>query len=227
MSRIDELTEQIKTQLQALWERIRESEAYNQLNDKYQSLTPSGQKSAQIVAAAVIALVVLYYPLTQLQISSELLSQFEDKRTLIRDLFKTYRESSAGTQMPPAPSPSELISTVQNSLQNAKLVPEQILSVEMSSAEGRLIPENLHQGVVEVKLSKLNLRQVVDIGLQLTSISSSVKVKDMLIQANAEIAGYFDVNYKLYALKIPELMTEPAPEPVSTRKKKSNEDDEQ
>ena len=219
MSRLEELKDQLKTTLQTTWERIQESEAYNQLSDKYQSLSPSGQKVAQAVTALLIAGVVFYSPISQLQISNELMVQFEDKRTLIRDLFKTYRDSTGGLQMAPAPQVADLISTIQSSLQNSKLIPEQIVGVDMSQAEGRLIPSSLQQGVVEVKLAKLNLRQVVDIGLQLANISTAVKVKDMLMQANAEMAGYFDVSYKLYALKVPEALPEPAPEPISNKKK--------
>jgi hypothetical protein len=223
MSRLDELKDQLKTTVQTTWERIQESEAYNQLSDKYQSLSPSGQKVAQGVTAFLIAAIIFYSPISQLQISSELLTQFENKRVLIRDLFKTYRDASGGLQMPPAPQASELISTIQGSLQSAQLVPEQILAVDVSQAEGRLIPTSLQQAVIEVKLAKLNLRQIVDIGAQLANISQSVKVKDMFMQANAEMAGYFDVNYKLYALKVPEPLPEPAPEPINTKKKKPSE----
>lgn len=225
MSRLEELKEQLKTTFQTTWERIQESEAYNQLSDKYQSLSPSGQKVAQAVTALLIAGVVFYSPISQLQISSELMVQFEDKRSLIRDLFKTYRDSTGGLQMAPAPQSAELISSIQSSLQGSKLIPEQIVAVDVTQAEGRLIPSSLQQAVVEVKLAKLNLRQVVDIGLQLANISTSVKVKDMLMQANAEMAGYFDVSYKLYALKVPEPLPEPAPEPVSNKKKAPSGDE--
>lgn len=224
MSRLDEIADQLKTSAQQTWERIQESEAYNQLNDKYQSLSPSGQKVAQVVTALLVAGIVFYSPISQLQVSSELLAQFEEKRTLIRDLFKTYRESSGALQMTPAPQAGELISTIQSSLQGSKLIPEQIVSVNTSEAEGRLIPTSLQQAVVEVKLAKLNLRQIVDIGAQLANISQAVKVKDMLMQANADMAGYFDVTYKLYALKVPEPLPEPIPDPVNLKKKKTTEE---
>lgn len=224
MSRFDELTEQIKSSLQQTWNRVQESEAYTQLNDKYQSLSPSGQKIAQIVTAFFIAGIVLYSPISQLQLSSDLLTQFEEKRDLIRDLFKTYRESSGHLQMAQSPQSNELISNVQTTLQSARLIPEQIVSVAATESEGRLIPVSLQQAVVEVKLAKLNLRQVVDIGTLLSGLSRVVKVKDMLMQANAEMAGYFDVSYKLYALKVPELPPEPPPEPTQSKKKSTTND---
>lgn len=226
MSRLEELKDQLKSTFQSAWEKIQDSESYQQLSDKYQSLSPAGQKVAQAVTAILIAGIVFYSPISQLQISSELLTQFEDKRTLIRDMFKTYRESSGGLQIAPAPQVTELISSIQSSLQSAKLIPEQIIEVNPSQSEGRLIPSSLQQAVVEVKLAKLNLRQVVDIGLQLANISSAVKVKDMMMQANAEMAGYFDVSYKLYALKVPEALPEPPPEPVSKKKPSQGSGDE-
>ena len=220
MSRLEEFAEQLKSQAQSLWEKIQESQAYTQLSDRYQSLSPSGQKSVQVITGLVIAGIIFFVPLSQVQDSHNFLADFEAKRTLIRDLFKTYRDASGGPQYSPAPAASELMGTIQNALQSAKLVPEQIVGVAPSKAEGRLIPDSLLQEVVEVKLSKLNLRQVVDIGAQLTNISNVVKVKDMMMKANAELAGYFDVTYRLYSLKVPDPLPEPPPEPVDTKKKK-------
>lgn len=212
MSRLEELKEELKTSLQTTWDRIQESEIYNQLNDRYQSMTPSGQKITQIVVAVSLTLIIFYTPLTQVQVSQEMLFQFQEKRDLIRNLFKTYRESSAQAQIDLSPEPADLIARVQSFLQNSRLVPDQIISVNLAEPEGQLIPRQLQKAVVEVKLSKLNLRQIVDIGLQLTNISSAVKVKDMSLQAHAEMAGYFDVIYKLYALNVPQPAVEEAPE---------------
>lgn len=223
MSQIEESLEQIKAQLQSVWEKIQESEAYNQLNDRYQSLSSTGQKAVQAFGILIILGAFLFSPLSQLTTSQSLISEFESKRSLIRDLFKAYRDSSTSTQIHPAPMSSELISNIQSSLSNARLIPEQIIAVSTSQAEGKLIPANLLMDVIEVKLSKLNLRQIVDIGTQLTNISDAVKVKDMIIRAHAELAGYFDVDFKLYSLKVPEAIPEPPPEvPELPKKKKKN-----
>ena len=123
------------------------------------------------------------------------------------------------------PTGSQLVLTIQTSLQNARLLPEQIVGVTNTQAEGRLIPQSLLADVVEVKLAKLNLRQIVDIGTQLTNLSPTLKIKDLLINANPELAGYFDVNYKIYALKVPEALPELPPEPINPKKKNSKSED--
>lgn len=223
MSRLEEVKDQLVQQFHNISEKIQETEIYNQLNDKYQSLTPQGQKMTRFAVAAVALSILLYSPVSQIQLSQDFVLQFEEKRELIRDLFKTYRSASAQAQLAPAPSSSELIGNIQSQLTAARLIPEQIISVNVSAAEGRLIPQNLLSDVVEVKLTKLNLRQIVDIGTQLTNISQAVKVKDLIIQATQDMGGYFDVSYKLYSLKVPTALPEPPPDmPEPKKKKKSN-----
>lgn len=226
MSRLEEILEPITSQFVSLWEKIQESEAFNQLKDRYQTLTPSGQKLVQLITVLVVAGVLLYSPMSQLQISHTLVEEFEVKRNLIRDLFKTYHDSPTASHLNPAPASAELIASIQSSLQGARLVPEQIVSVNAAAAEGKLIPQNLLLEVIEVKLSKLNLRQIVDIGTNLANLSHAVKVKDMLINAHADMAGYFDVNYKLYSLKVPDPIQEAPPEVIEPKKgkKKKTED---
>ena len=92
-------------------------------------------------------------------------------------------------------------------------MPEQNLGATPASFEGRLIPNNLVSNVLSIKLAKLNLKQIVDIGGSLIGLSESVKMKDMSIVANATDTRYYDVTFKLYSLKVPEPTPEPLPEP--------------
>ncbi len=225
MSRLEELGEQLKSQVLQIWDKIKDTESYNQLRDKYESFTPVGQKISQIIFFGLLVGVLIYVPFSQVQVSSVQIEQFETQRSLIRDLFKTFRESSGHLQMATPPTGAQLVLTIQTSLQNARLLPEQIVGVTNTQAEGRLIPQSLLADVVEVKLAKLNLRQIVDIGTQLTNLSPALKIKDLLINANPELAGYFDVNYKIYALKVPEALPELPPEPINPKKKNSNNKD--
>ena len=225
MSQFAELGEQLKSQLTQIWDKIKDTESYNQLRDKYESLTPAGQKISQIVFFGLLVGVLIYVPFSQVQVSSVQIEQFETQRGLIRDLFKTFRESLGHLQMATPPTGAQLVLTIQTSLQNARLLPEQIVGVTNAQAEGRLIPQSLLADVVEVRLAKLNLRQIVDIGTQLTNLSPTLKIKDLLINANPELAGYFDVNYKIYALKVPEALPELPPEPINPKKKNSKSED--
>jgi len=229
MSRLDDIKEQIKTTAIRIGHSIQESEGYQKLQDRYQSLNPSSQKLVWVGGAVLAAGIILFYPLSQISSSQSSMTEFEDKRGLIRDLFKTYRESSAQASIPVPPEISALKGTIESILSGANLLPEQHVGVIETAAEGRLIPQSLVSHVLEVKLAKLNLKQIVDIGSAIAAISNSVKMKDLVITAHPADTRYFDVTYKMYALNVPQPTPEPPPEIEPRPKKgkgKSNSDGE-
>lgn len=223
MSRMQELLTTVKEKSTEFFDKIKESELYQKLDEKYNSLSPRGQKITRYAAVVFFILLLLFYPLSHFSISKDLITEYESKRDLIRDMFKTYRESSGQVHMPLAPSSNQLIDQVKNQLNAAQLLPQQIRSISSIEPEGKLIPKNLVEHVVSVELSDLNLRQTVEIGTQLANISTSIKLKDLSISANPQRSGYFDVVYKIYAFNIPQPPQEAAPdiEPVKGKKNKA------
>jgi hypothetical protein len=170
----------------------------------------------------LLLLVLLFIPLSNLSSSSDSITAFETQRDLIRDLFRTYRESSSSQNLPVPPPPDSLNSMISSIIQRAELLPEQNLGISEGPAEGRLIPGSLVTNVLYVKLAKLNLKQITDIGASLVGLSESVKMKDISIVANSTDTRYFDVTYKLYSLKVPEAVPEPLPELETPKKGSKN-----
>ncbi len=221
MSRLEEIKDQLKATLSRVWDVIQESESYAKLQDRYQTLNAGSQRLVWIVGILLITFVIFSYPLLQISNSQVLINSFEEKRSLIRDLFKTYRESSGQAGIPVSPTNENLKNAVETILTVANLIPEQRVGIIQASPEGKLIPASLVSHVLEVKLAKLNLKQIVDIGTSIAAISESVKLKDMLIAAHANDTRYYDVTYKLYALNVPEPTLEAAPEVEMKPKKDS------
>ncbi|MFZ3229410.1 MAG: hypothetical protein WA160_04335 [Pseudobdellovibrio sp.] len=221
MSRLDELKDQLKTTGQRIGNSIQETEAYQKLQDRYQSLNPNSQKLVWIGGACAIAFALLFYPVSQISNSQNLMTTFEEQRTLIRDLFKTYRESSGQTSVPVPPSIESLKASLESIIATADLLPEQRIGTIEATVEGRMIPQSLVSHVLEVKLAKLNLKQIVDIGTSITSLSASVKMKDLLISAHTSDTRYYDVTYKLYSLNVPQPLPE-APLEVDIKPKKGS-----
>ncbi len=218
MSQLEDLKDRFKAIGARLGEQIQESESYTKLQDRYQSLSASGQKLVWIFGIISVMLVLLFYPTTQLTTSQELITSFEEKRGLIRDLFKTYRESSGNSTVAVPPPQETLRNAIESVLTVANLIPEQRVGLIQSTAEGRLIPASLVGYVMEVKLAKLNLKQIVDIGTAINAISESVKMKDLTLNAHAQDTRYYDVTYKLYSLNVPEPTPEAPPVPVPRKK---------
>lgn len=214
MSQLDNLKEQFKALGAKISQQVQESPSYAQAQDRYENLSPSGQKVVMAGGVLLILFLLLFIPLSNLSDSQTTLGLFEEKRGLIRDLFKTYRESSATPSVIRPPDYEILRTNVESIIARAELMPDQNLGTIEITAEGKLIPQNLVTHALQVKLAKLNLKQIVDIGTGLVGISESVKMKDMQITAHRQDTRYFDVTYKLYSLKVPEPQIEaPVEEP--------------
>ena len=227
MSRLLEIKDQLKQKSLELFDKIKETEFYQKADEKYQSLSPQGQKIARILSVILITFTFVSYPLSQFQISRSIISEFEIKRELLKDMFKTHRESDITNLMPEAPVTDILIQQIQSSLNSAQLLPQQIISVTAIEPEGHTIQKNIISSVVSVQLNTLNIRQTVDIGTQLANISGSLKVKDLFMTASLEQPGYYDVTYKIYAFNVPKSIAEAPPDsPESPTKKKKIKNDE-
>ena len=207
------LVDTLKASAAQSFDRFRESSLYAKGQDRYENLSPGGQKLVILGGVAALIFFLLFVPFSNFTTSHIELSQFEEKRGLIRELFKTYRESSSNQNVAVPPNPGMLRNAIESVLTRAELLPEQKQGVVPGAAEGRLIPQNLIGEVVFVNLAKLNLKQIVDIGSGIAAISNSVKMKDISIRAHALDTRYFDVTYKLYSLNVPEPVAELPPEP--------------
>lgn len=200
---LDDLKDKLKTEGRATWDRIQESPVYNNLRDRYENLTPVMQKLTFYGGIVAISAFVLSIPLGYFSQSQDYVTEFEGKRMTIRELLKVSRESADVPAIPQAPPIDSIRSTVDTIIRNAGLLPEQIKGTETIDNNSRIIPKNLTEGALQISLAKLNLRQIIDLGHQVQSINSSVKLKDMVITANREDSRYFDVVYKLISLAVP------------------------
>lgn len=219
MSRLDDIKDQLKTTGQNIWQKIQEQPTYVQMYDRYQVLTPGAQKMVRAGGVLLVIFILVFYPMSLVLTAQDSIASFEEKRNLIRDLFKTYREASSRPNIQVPPTLESLRSSINGILNAADLTAEQNNGVIEASIEGKLIPSALVSHVLEIKLSKLNIKQIIDIGANIVGISESVKMKDMSISAHPPDPRYFDVSFKLYSLNVPEPIPEPPPEPVKPIKK--------
>ncbi|MGZ3748188.1 MAG: hypothetical protein ACXWRE_12510 [Pseudobdellovibrionaceae bacterium] len=219
---IDDLRDNLKSQLAQAWSRVEDSSFYNQTKDRFYNLSPTHQKLTLMGIGALIALVIISIPYSYYSQASDNVSVFEDKRNLIRELLKVTRESSEVPDLPSAPAPEELKSRVENVLSMAHLLPEQMKGVEVITAETALIPKALLESGLRVTLAKLNLRQIVDLGYNIQNVSPSVKMSSVSLTANSEDPRYFDMEMKLVSLAVPRAHVEAPEEPEASDNKNAS-----
>jgi len=227
MSRLDDIKDQFTSQMRQTWERFQDSSLYHNLSDRYEDLSPGGQKAVRYGSVSALLLILFYFPFANYQLASENISHFEEKRELIRELLRVAREANEAPELLPAPPITVIKSQVENDFRSMGLIAKQIVSVQEMTGQSQLIPTALTAGALDVQLAKLNLRQVVEVAYKLSLQGAAVKLKDMSLSANAEDPRYIDAHFKLHALKVPEKRLEPPPETESKPKrgKKSNSDE--
>lgn len=200
----EDLKEQLKEKFVGLSHQIQESAAWNQLTEQYQNLSPMAQRAALIGLGLLACLIVFAAPLMFISSSSDLMEEFEDKRQLVRDAYRISRDAKISP--PPARSPSNLAGMARSRLESSRLTSDQIESIEPSSAieSASGISKALHKEGLEIKINKINLSQVVEIGYDLQNLHSTVKMAGLSVRANAEDSHFFDVVYRLIAMSVPD-----------------------
>jgi hypothetical protein len=113
-------------------------------------------------------------------------------------------------------------SKAKASLSQAGLLETQIGQMESlpeGDPENTLAPKNVQQQGLKVQVKKLNLRQVIDLGYQLQSLDSSVKMTGLEIAASSEDPHYFDTVFKLISYSLPQPEKKPESEGPRPRKR--------
>lgn len=228
-----EIKERLLSELKQLWDRIQDSTIYNQLRDRYGNLSPQMQKITLLGFVFVVGFLFFSVPWGYWQESNQSVTQFENRRDLIRKLLKSSRDASDVPDIPAPPSSDSLTADIQNILTQNQLLAEQIKGVNASLVDSNIIPSGMAQGGVTVTLTKLNLKQIVEVGYKIKAISPTVKMTGMQITPNRESPQYLDVVFKLASLMVPEALPpppieeEPAPKRPSSRKKSTKAEDEE
>lgn len=208
LSRFKEIWEQLKDTVLARWEQFQETDTYVNLKEKYDNLSPAGQKLVLALSSLLAVLLIFATPWSWYSVSKENLASFEETKNTINELLEAAQESK---NLPPQsqPIPSDALKTKIDTILSEKgLTREQILAVserKFDNPKGStLIPSSVNQNGYEVALKKLNIKQFVDIGYEFDRISPTVKVLGVDIKATQEDAHYYDVNFMISAFSVDE-----------------------
>ena len=202
----EELRERLKDDFAQTWSRFQDSAIYTRLQERYDQLSPRNQKVVVFAALTGIFVALLSVPFSYFQSSQSYVTEFNDRRQLIKDLHEASLISAA------SPLPTNLVrlsavrSMVDTEIENRRLLEEQVHQIRQLPARdfaGGLIPADLNEGGFEVALRKLNVRQIVELGTRLQALGANVKMTDLTIEPNREDERYFNVTFQLVTLVTP------------------------
>lgn len=195
--------DQVREKVMQTFDRLWELPITQKIKERYDELSPIAQKASLMGSLSLIVIVLFYSPISSIFEVDDIILQFEEKRDLTRDLLRVSRDAGQIPTLPMAEPTAMLESKIRNELSREQLIPDQIKNISQVDANSKLLG-SVAGDAIEVTLVKLNVRQIVNIGYVLSRIGQSTKLEDLIIRANTELPGYFDVDYKLVALKAPE-----------------------
>lgn len=221
----DDLKDRISEQLSEIWGKIQDSPTYNTLRERYDTLSPAGQRGLIFGGLGLATLLLFSLPYSYLSSSSDYNAKFENNRQLLRGLLRASRLASEASSVPTAASADEIKGRIQNEIATFNLLPEQVggvIDLETSSLGSPLAASSLPTAGVGLSLKKLNLKQIVDIGYKLQDLSPTVKLAGVETTAGKPDPRYFDVLFKLVVFKMPEVAAGTAGETDKSEESEEN-----
>ncbi len=202
---IDDLKEQLVEKATQVWGQIQEHPSFTNIKEKYESLSPTGQKLSLLGVASLLLIMLLLVPLSYYSSASSNMEQFEAKKNLIRELFHLQHATSELPPLPLATTAQDLASQARAKLDGARLQAEQIKSVLPFDHPIAGVNKPINQNTIEVSLQKLNLTQIKDIGVSLQNLPN-VKMISLSVEASQPaLPGihYFNAVYRLTNFSLP------------------------
>ncbi len=217
---IDDIKETIVEKSNQLWGQIQENPSYTNIKEKYEGLSPMGQKASLFGTVVVLLLLVMSIPMAYYSSASNNVEQFETKKGLIRELFHLQHATSELPPLPLGVTSSDLVSQAKAKLDGARLQADQIKLVQAYDHALPGVTKPIIQNAVEVSLLKLNLTQIKEIGVSLQNLPN-VKMISLDVEASEPaLPGlhYFNAIYRLTNFSLPAEAIVPPPKNGAKKK---------
>lgn len=213
--------EQSKEYFDNLSSRVQESSLFNQLHDKYTSLSPSMQKILLVTAGFLAVYIVLIGPIASYQESVENMVSFEERKSLTQKVIDYSKKSKSTT---PQPKPYD-IGSISSEIKkigksySINYLPEQT-SVASAPSDKKFVT-GAEQSNYLIKANKSNIDQATTLAYSIQKLNKSLLITALEFKANREDPAYFDASIEvanLYVRSAKEFL--PKPEPEKKKRKK-------
>lgn len=186
----------LKNIFELVYDKIKDSTVYNTLLEKYDHLDLNVQKGIKYSAAVLGLALTASLPLSVLKNSLNATNEFKEKKQLIFDLIKS--ESSPFVIQ--GLNPSDFDRKISQIIDRLSLSAEQKTQVSSYYFSKKLLPKNLrtlNYSGKQIKISGINIEEVMDIGQQLSRINPSVKIVHLKITELKDRRNYFLAVYSV------------------------------
>ncbi len=203
---LEDIKDQAIEKFNQVKEQLSENPHVNTIKEKYETLPVQTQKILMIVGCICLALFLLYIPYSYLSSSSDNITNFNNNRSLIRQMFKYGQTPKGKGSLPTTSNSSSIVGQVRSSMGRFDLLPNQIVTIEelpVKDLGKPLTKKPIIQVGIKAKFRQLNIKQVVDIGFHLKQFRSHIKLVGTNVKEDREKPQYFNVEYKLASYSFP------------------------
>lgn len=201
---LKEIKEQFVEKLKDYGQKIADNETVIELVEKYKSLSPLVQRIIAGVTIVLAMYLIYSIPESYVTTSTEYEDSFESNRSLIRGLFRSARQPMIDANKFSGLSADQLKSRVEGLMSSALVVESQKgASYPSKPTLAAQIPPAIKQEGMTFEIKKLNLKQVVTLSEQLSTMHPNTKLAAMEIQADEQDPHYFNVKYSVSSLSLP------------------------
>ncbi|MCB9026853.1 MAG: hypothetical protein H6625_11080 [Bdellovibrionaceae bacterium] len=202
---LDDLKDQLLEQWERLRNRILDDPTFNSIRERFETLPSTSQKAIIASFLLLFILIVIYIPFGYFQSAKVYQEKYTSYRSTIRELLRVGKADNSRALYTQKGNLELLKSRLSSSLNNFNLMGDQIVGVELSSeTKSSLARPPVQEEVFILKLKKLNLDQILQIGSDLVKNFNDLKMTGLNIAADKEKAGYFNTEYRLSKFYLPD-----------------------
>jgi len=127
---LEDIKDQALEKFSQLKEQLDENPHINTIKEKYQTLPARTQKILNIAGGCLLILMLLYIPYSYISSSSRNITDFNNDRSLIRQMFKYGQVPKSRNALPVTANSSSIVSQVRSSISRFDLLPTQVVTIE-------------------------------------------------------------------------------------------------
>jgi hypothetical protein len=216
---LSDVKEQLLERFKEVSAKVSESESAILLSERYRNLSPLVQKSLIGFGVFVAAYMIYSVPSAFVDASKEYEDSFTLNRELIRGLFRSARNPTISPDRFRGQDFGQMKSQVEGVLANIQVIESQkgTFSPANRPLPARQVPSVIQQNGMSFEIKKLNLKQVVALSEQISSMNPNTKLASMEVRADTIDPHYFNVKFTLSSLNLPIKSDGNKPPPFKTR----------
>ena len=185
--KFEEIKNQFLYYLEHIQNRIIESNTFNALKEKYQSRSLLHQRFIKYGLVSVIVFLISFIPVYYFYLSSEHWSEFKEKRRLSLDLLKVRNYRSHFSDI----SEYKMNQNISNIVKRYRDKNYSIKDKGVPSEE-----KNLKKVIYEIQVDHLNIRQAVQIGMELNDIPPA-HLFSLVMRESHIYPKHYDVTFEM------------------------------